>query len=175
MISTSGLSTQTRANPPHSVFYENLHYVASETISHVVDNACSPHGNKSKSAGHRLKLCLLNAHSVCNKGDLLCDFIAENDYDVVCLTEARLKDSNHSNVVTSQLLPTGYNLRHAPRKKGRGGGLAVVYKSQLTVQMLQPRPTASMECMEIDLTCASQKLSLCLIYRPPRHFGSAFL
>ena len=89
--------------------------------------------------------------------------------------ETCLKDSNHSSVVTSQLLPTGYDLRHDPKKKGRGGGLAVVYKSQLTMQMLQPRPTASMECMEIDLTCASQKLSLCLIYRPPRHFGSAFL
>ena len=63
----------------------------------------------------------------------------------------------------------------APRKKGRGGGLAVVYKSQLMVQTLQPRATASMECMEIDLTRASQKLSFCLIYRSPRHFGSAFL
>ena len=40
------------------------------------------------------------------------------------------------------------------RKKGRGGGLAVVYKSQLTVQTLQPLPTVS---MEIDLTSASQK------------------
>ena len=176
MASAGRRSTQMGGNPPHSLCCENLHYVRTGSVSQVVDNVCPPHGNISEFAEDHFTLWLLNVRSVCNKAGLLCEYTVENDYDVgliVCLADTWLEESGGGSVVTSQLLPAGYGLGHAPRKKGREGGLVIVCKSRLMAQMQRPQPTASMECMETDLTCASQKLPFCLIYRPPNHFGSA--
>ena len=36
-----------------------------------------------------VKLCLLNARSVCNKADFLVDFVVDHNLDILCLTETR--------------------------------------------------------------------------------------
>ena len=56
------------------------------------------------------KLSLLNARSVCNKADLLVDYVADHDLDILCITETWL--SRENTVAVSAITPSG---RHAFR------------------------------------------------------------
>jgi len=78
-----------------------------------------------------LKLCSINCRSVKNKTLSICDFVLTNDYDLVALTETWL-GSSVDEVCVSELVPSGYEIKHVPRcGRRRGGGVAVIYKSAL--------------------------------------------
>ena len=76
-------------------------------------------------------LGLINCRSVCNKADVVADYIGENDFDIVGLTETWLSnDDKHKDVIAS-LTPDGYDMVHVPRPNqttGPGGGVAILFK-----------------------------------------------
>ena len=58
---------------------------------------------------------------------MICELIDDNDLDVLAITETWLTPDD--SVSAGCITPAGYQLRHADRKRGIGGGVAVVYKS----------------------------------------------
>ena len=73
----------------------------------------------SKSAGSTTgTICLLNIRSVKNKITALTDFILENNFDIIALTETWLSDADA--VTLGDLTPAGYSSpRIAQEKKER--------------------------------------------------------
>ena len=64
--------------------------------------------------------------SLKNKTTSLFDFIVSQNIDVLALTETWLCCGD--NAVLNELLPPGYDIRHADRER-RGGGVALIYKN----------------------------------------------
>ena len=113
-----------------------------------------------------LTLCVLNPWSVCNKADIICEFIVDNNIDVLAITETWLTGTASDGPVVCSLLPDGYDIIHAPRGS-RGGGTAVVFRKSLSVtQVMQPHSaTLPFEVLEC-LIRAPHTIRLCVIYRP---------
>ena len=71
-----------------------------------------------------------------NKTIAICDFILSNDFDVVAITETLL-GSTIDKTCSSELVPDGYRIKHAPRPgKMRGGDVAVIYKANIEFKTL---------------------------------------
>ena len=125
----------------------------------------------SKSDGHKsLKICSINPRSVKNKTIAICDFILSNDFDVVAITETWLSNSVDK-VCKSELLPNGYKMKQVPRPgKMRGGGVAIIYKSNIDFKLISSSNDATFSTFEhIDCNLVTDKTAICLsvVYRPP--------
>ncbi|XP_060553020.1 uncharacterized protein LOC132714233 [Ruditapes philippinarum] len=117
-----------------------------------------------------LKVCSINPRSVKNKTIAICDFILSNDFDIVAITETWLS-SSVDKVCSSELVPNGYKMKQVPRPaKMRGGGVAIIYKSNINFKVLTSSTDGNFSTFEhIDCNIAIEKESFCLsvIYRPP--------
>jgi hypothetical protein len=80
----------------------------------------SLHSDSVQSSANSITVYLINARSVCNKAHDICDYIIDNDIDVLLITETWLSSS--ADVVLGELAPAGYQVLHVPRGRGRGGG-----------------------------------------------------
>ena len=97
-----------------------------------------------------------------NKTDSIYNLIISNDIDLLVLTETWLGNSDQG--VISELLPDGYKIIHKVRNNGRGGGVALVYKSTMDVKVVSREDTFThFEYLE----CVINFTRLCIIYRPP--------
>lgn len=117
------------------------------------------------------RLCFLNAQSVKNKTLALADYITGHDLDVVAIAETWLGTSGDATVI-SELLPTGYNIKHVPRQgKSAGyGGVALIYKTSINVKVTDSHLInnfESFEHMECHVKVNTVDFILCVIYRPP--------
>jgi tRNA A58 N-methylase Trm61 len=79
----------------------------------------------------KLSCGYLNARSVKNKASEISEFITDNKLDVCAISETWLNDGDVDAVSCDALKPAGYRLDHVPRSTGKGGGVAVVYKSTI--------------------------------------------
>ena len=65
---------------------------------------------------------------MCNKNDIILDYIISNDIDLAVITVTWLGEvANFDNAIGS-LSPPGYTLVHSPRHGKRVGGIAFFYK-----------------------------------------------
>lgn len=83
-----------------------------------------------------VKMGLVNARSVVNKTFIIKDFLISHELDFLCLTETWMAPGEAS--AFSELLPKDYMYFNTPRCSGRGGGLAIVFKSNFTCKQLFP-------------------------------------
>ena len=124
----------------------------------------------------KLNVCCINPRSVKNKTLAICDFILSNKFDLVAITESWLGTSVDK-VCLNELLPEGYQIKHAPRPGGRGyGGVAVIYKSNINVQVLtstHDSEYSTFEHMDCKITIKSYSMRLAVVYRPPPSKGNA--
>ena len=84
----------------------------------------------------------------------------------MAISESWLKPGDEA--VINDITPAGYSIQHVHRPSSkRGGGLALLYKSGLTVRRhdIHPAPK-SFECLNVELINTSLSISLLLIYRP---------
>ena len=93
-------------------------------------------------------LALINARSVRNKAETICDYITERDFDVICLTETWL--SENDDAVIHALTPDGYNFHHLPRPT-RQQSRCDVYKPSFHLCSTTPKPSQSFEGPEVVL------------------------
>jgi hypothetical protein len=125
--------------------------------------------NQSSVPPSPLTISCLNAQSVKNKALSVADYVVSQDIDVLALTETWL-GTTIDKKVKAELKPTGYKLKHIPRPNKQGGGVGILYKSGLTVRILDSTLNGAFthfEHMDCSLTAGDITVRLCIIYRPP--------
>ena len=115
-----------------------------------------------------MRLCLLNARSLCNKALEVCDHITEHKVDLMCITETWYKaDEKRNSVAIAEVTPPGYRTEHIPRVTGRGGGVAIIHKQSITVKLPTNKPSfSSFEHLQAQLIKDSIHFNIIVIYRP---------
>ena len=115
----------------------------------------------------KLQLCVLNTQSMCNKSDEFVDFVLQNNLDLVAISETWFKPDD--NLVPHECTPAGYSLHHIPRPKKTGGGVALLFRSSLSVSMKNDNiDYLTFESLHAEITCNSRSVRLVNIYRPER-------
>lgn len=102
-----------------------------------------------------------------NKALSICDYIISNNIDIMALTETWL-GTDTDNIALADLVQDGFDIYTVPRHNRRGGGIALVYKTDLEVNMIKSQEVfTSFEHLECIIGSKNSKLRMCIIYRPP--------
>ena len=113
----------------------------------------------------------INAMSIWNKIKIT-DFhkyVTEANPTLCAITETWLSD-DEQDLRFKEVPPTGYNIISKPRTSGKkGGGLAIIYKSCLTVKEFLglTRPSEVMELLEILVNFKGISCNIYTVYRIP--------
>ena len=115
-----------------------------------------------------IMMVTLNCRSVANKRLSIADFIISRDVDIMALTETWLGHDNDQQILRD-LVPLGYNILQVSRSSGRrGGGVGLLFKSNLKVKRVKTHSFDQFEHMHCTMvfkdTCG---LVRCL---PPSSF-----
>jgi len=114
----------------------------------------------------KLNVHCINVRSVKNKAVSVSDLMISRDIDILALTETWLGSAIDGHVINI-LVPCGYEFHSVSRPHGiRGGCVAVLYKSGLTVKSIPMRDNyTNFEHSDHYVTISSVRL--CVVYRPP--------
>ena len=96
----------------------NLIEIQRLPLNKIVQNSC-------------LSLCLMNAQSIRNKTANFSDYVCENKFDLVAVTETWLQKKDDA--VRVELCPAGYKLVDHPRLRRGGGGIGLLHRDSLRV------------------------------------------
>ena len=131
-----------------------------------------PRASKIGRAGSdSVSFCLLNARSITNKSFVLNDYVVSRELDFMLVSESWQKAGEFASL--NELCPPGYSYSCAPRRTGRGGGLAAFHRDCFSTNMVS---TGSFPTFEVLITKVgrSNPFYCILIYRPPGK-NSSFL
>ena len=110
------------------------------------------------------RMGLFNARSVANKCGEISELVLDRDFNLLAITETWLREGDDP--IVNHMCPPGYNFVGFPREKGRGGGLGLLYKSTLDIEVINKASYDTFESMCIKVKLAKPVL-LCVVYRPP--------
>ena len=96
---------------------------------------------------------------------MLFDHITEHDLDLLLVTETWLTKTNEERV-KAELLPDGYKMVHHMRPARRGGGVGLIYKSNLSVKAVNTQQPESFELLDVMIEQGRHCLQLLVVYRP---------
>jgi exonuclease III len=119
-----------------------------------------------------IDFCLYNVRSVVNKSLAIRDFIIDNDLDLIALTETWLTDDSDHTI--DQLTPEGYSIINVPREDKVGGGIALLYKSNLNIRSINSNTFNTFEKLECTVTLPTGLYTIVIIYRPPCNQKNGF-
>ena len=88
--------------------------------------------------------------------------LRDHDIDLCCVTETWLKSDDRAKF--AEIHDLGFDIRSAPRK-GRGGGVAVIFNPKNVTVVKNNVKCSSFEAMECVLETSSGLLRFCIIYR----------
>ena len=91
-----------------------------------------------------LKILYLNAQSLRNKAALLNDMIHELNIDIAYFTESWLKSSGDE-VIIQNLTPEGFKAVSFHGESGHGGGICIVHRESMTIDLKRIRTFHSFE------------------------------
>ena len=114
---------------------------------------------------HLASFCLLNVRSLTNKSFLCQDFIMSNNLDLLFVTKTWLIPD--FSLPLAEACPPGYLSLNKPRQSGRGGGVAVIYRSDHKCSALSNTTFSSFKSLAF-LLCGEQSIFCAIIYRPPK-------
>lgn len=116
---------------------------------------------------NKLKVGLLNSQSVSSKTTDIYECITENGFDIFIITETWLREKGDEPTIID-MIPPGFSFINSPRKTGRGGGIAVIYRSNFKLQRISEKTMmSSFECLALSLTVNRKTTKILCIYRPP--------
>ena len=107
---------------------------------------------------------VINCQSARNKSEPIKQHIKDHDLDIVALTETWFHQGNVDTKKIKEVTPTGYKLKHIPRKT-RGGGVAIIYRETVPVTEPENMSTSSFEGLTICVHSGSISVKLVVIYR----------
>ena len=110
----------------------------------------------------------VNVRSVKNKAMSVSILVISRDIDIFAPTETWLGSAIDGHVI-SILVPCGYEFHSVSRPHGtRGGGVAVLYKSGLTLKPIPMRDNyTNFAHSAYYVTIRAVTFRLCVVYRPP--------
>ena len=104
---------------------------------------------------------------------MLSQYISDSHFDLIAITETWLSDDDLS--ISSQLTPNKFTLIQDNRSK-KGGGVALLYNSNLTVINTSIHSLTSCQVISCRIKCSTQcHFTLILIYRPPHSNIQTFI
>ena len=116
---------------------------------------------------HLMEVAFINARSVCNKSLAICDYVVENNIDVLGITETWLKADNDA-ITVGEITPPGYTLEHIPRASGRrGGGVGMMFRNNLKMTNDTGKQFKSFEHIVLKISTKSTCFRFIVVYRPP--------
>ena len=117
----------------------------------------------------KLNMALVNIQSLKLKLDMLIHHMQVSNMDMVFVTEIWTQDGNESEhqYIKANLNTAGYNILIQSRKKWRGGGIVVIYKSHLQVKKLIFNDYTSFKSLTIILNISTKLYLFSTIYRAP--------
>ena len=117
------------------------------------------------------KMCVLNAQSCKGKNESLLCHLRENSLDILAITETWLQDQinpEHKKALLD-MTPDGYTALSSPRaNERRGGGIAVISRTELKAEIVDAGQFRSYEYLEVLVPGGSRTTRALLIYRPQR-------
>ena len=120
------------------------------------------------------KLCLINARSIINKCELLSELATDIQPDIIAITETWLSPE-HGDHDLLACCPSGYSAVHAPRASRRGGGLALIFKTTITVRLNANPVFQTFELLDCSISLKPCSLRILVVYRPPSSSKASFL
>ena len=97
---------------------------------------------------------------MCNKSDKsdeFVDFVFQNNLDLVAISLSETWFKPDDNLVPHECTPAGYCLHHIPRPKKTGGGVALLFRSSLSVSMNNFNiDYLTFESLHAEITCNSR-------------------
>ena len=85
---------------------------------------------------------------------------------MMAISETWLKSSRDSNVI-KDIVPNGYCIKHTPRPTGKGGGVAIIHKSEIVLHKQDTDTFRSFEHIECPLKTPMFSMRIVVFYRPP--------
>ena len=114
-----------------------------------------------------LKFCTCNAQSLRNKSESFVDYIVDNKIDLIATTENQMTLSR-LNALLRKLLD-------CPRLNRRGGGIAIIFRSEIQVTEVISGSKPTFEFAEYSITVQNSHRKLLIIYRPDQQNTETFL
>ena len=108
---------------------------------------------------------LINCRSVVNKTQEIKLKLVNNNLDLCILTETWIKEGD--TITPTRLCPNGYKSLSISRQDKVGGGIAIVYKSELNISLARDEPYKTMESSSFIISTVNRQINLITIYRPP--------
>lgn len=125
-----------------------------------------------------IKCCLMNARSIMNKTVLIKDIITENNIDVAIITETWLTSNGKCMTALNDITPNNYKVMSKPRCSKRGGGLAIIHRSEFNTHEVDIKSVDITAYEQLTLSIsdldAADKQLFVAVYRPPSKPVSQF-
>lgn len=109
-------------------------------------------------------MAVFNTRSLRNKTTQVLELLHDNDTDICCISETWLRKGDGA--ISQETRERGYTMFHNPRA-GRGGGTAVLFKSDLRCTKQHNINYDSFEVTETLVKLGQQSFRICSIYRSP--------
>lgn len=121
---------------------------------------------------------LINSRSVMNKTELIEDLLFSNKLNYLIIVETWLTGNDIlDNTILAEICGQNFSSLSWPRINKKGGGLALIYRNGLKVDMnsgLSQFKAESYEFASVTLSFSSKSIVLIIIYKPPSTSLSLF-
>ena len=108
-----------------------------------------------------------------NKPLLILDFILDQELDIIILTETWLKSDDHLDII-GHATPEGYSFVNVPRNTGNGGGIALIHKCNIKINLIKNETFKTFEHLACVATFNHASICFVAIYRPPPNAVNGF-
>ena len=123
--------------------------------------------NEATTPKTNISVAVINARSVRNKTTTITECITDHNIDILAITETWLKKNSDKPIIAA-MTPSGYSFVNAPRASGRGGGVGVIHRDELSCKQLPPSNNVTFEMIRTQFSGATSKtFNIFTIYRPP--------
>ena len=121
------------------------------------------------------KCGLLNVQSVGNKTIEIRELIEQFKFDIFMVTETWLKEGAGDDAKIKEMLPDTHYFYHVPRIEQVGGGVGIFLSKQYTnIKVINRRTYETFEHLEINFNCNNHRITVVVLYRPPRTSINSF-
>ncbi|XP_072015021.1 uncharacterized protein [Amphiura filiformis] len=133
--------------------------------THYDKHTFSTQSSTASKNNTNLNVCQWNARSIRNKTTTCSDLVMDHKLDIMFLTETWLS-ADLDQVAIGELTLPGYNFINMPRKTDRHGGIGILHRSALKLQ-IHPSDFLAETFEHVIIIDKESKIKYVIVYRPP--------